>query len=132
MTRVNELLKREIAEDIRRLQPADFNMTSVTVTRVNVTSDLRQATVFVSVFNESDETVTEIIRYFHKNRGNIQKMVSSRVKLKYTPKLEFKADHSIEEGDSVLNMLADMEQNSPELFGKKEDDKKEEEGKDGL
>jgi ribosome-binding factor A len=124
MTRVNELLKREIAEDIRRLQPPNFSMSDITITRVLTTPDLRQAMVYISVFNEDEQTETEVIRYFHKNRGAIQKMVSSRVQLKYTPKLEFKADHSLEEGDSILNLIADMEQNTPEMFGKKEDEEK--------
>ncbi|MFC1467185.1 30S ribosome-binding factor RbfA [Verrucomicrobiota bacterium] len=129
LTRVNELLKREIAEDIMRLQPPEFSMASVTVTRVDVSPNLRSATVFVSVFNEDEETTTAIVRYLNKNRANIQKMVCSRVKLKYTAKLSFKGDTSLVEGDSVLNLLADMEDSQPEVFGKKE---KKDEDKDGV
>lgn len=130
LTRVNELLKREIAEDIRRLQPPGLSMTSVTVTRVDINQDLRAATVYVSVFNEDDETATAIVRYLNKNRANIQKMVCKRVKLKYTAKLTFKGDTSLEEGDSVLNLLADMEEAQPEVFGTKE--KKKDGDKDGV
>lgn len=129
LTRVNELLKREIAEDIMRMNPAGFAMTSVTVTRVDVSPDLRTATVYVSIFNADEETATEVVRYLNKKRADIQKMVCRRVKLKYTPKLSFKGDTSLEEGDSVLNLLADMEEAQPEVFGTK---KKKDEEKNGL
>lgn len=121
MTRVNELLKREIAEDLMRMQPSGFSMSNITVTRVDVAPDLRSATAYVSIFNEDDETSVNAVRYLNKNHGYIQKMVSSRVKLKYTPKLSFKADTSLVEGDSVLNMLADMEASQPEVFAVKKE-----------
>lgn len=129
LTRVNELLKREIAEDIMRMQAPGLSMTSVTVTRVDISQDLREAQVYVSVFNETDETATEIVRYLNKKRADIQKLVARRVKLKYTPKLYFRGDTSLEEGDHVLNLLADLEESQPEVFGKKE---KKDEDNDGV
>ncbi len=123
LTRINELLKREIAEDIIRLQPPGFSLSSVTITRVDISPDLREATVHVSVFNEDDETVTAIVRYLNKKHADIQKMVFRRVKLKYTAKLYFKADNSLEEGDNVLNLLAELEESQPEVFAKKPDKK---------
>ncbi len=123
LTRINELLKREIAEDIIRLQPPGFSLSSVTITRVDISPDLREATVHVSVFNEDDETVTAIVRYLNKKHADIQKMVFRRVKLKYTAKLYFKADNSLEEGDNVLNLLAELEESQPEVFAKKPEKK---------
>ena len=123
LIRINELLKREIAEDIIRLQPPGFSLSSVTVTRVDISPDLREATVHVSVFNEDDETVATIVRYLNKKHADIQKMVFRRVKLKYTAKLYFKADNSLEEGDHVLNLLAALEESQPEVFAKKTDKK---------
>ena len=125
------MLKREIAEDIMRMQPAGLSMSSVTVTLVEISPDLREATVAVSIFNEDDETARAIVRYLNRNRADIQKMVCRRVKLKYTPKLTFKGDTSLEDGDRVLNLLADLEEAQPEVFGKKNAEKKDED-RDGV
>ena len=48
MVRVNELLKREIAEDLyRNFYDADFDTASLTVTRVECAPDLRDANVYI-------------------------------------------------------------------------------------
>jgi len=39
-----------------------------------------------------------------------------RVKLKYTPRLHFILDESIEGGDRILSMLADLEREKPSAF----------------
>jgi ribosome-binding factor A len=47
------------------------------------------------------------------------------VKLKYTPRLHFMLDESIEEGDRVLSLLAEMERENPAAFQEEEDDEPE-------
>jgi len=113
LIRVNELLKREIAEDLFRLQPPGFQIGTVTVTRVETAPNLRQARVYVSVFNEPGEQSTETaVRWLNRHHAEIQKMVCARVKLKYTPRLHFKADYSLEQGDRVLALLSEIEEES--------------------
>ena len=56
MVRVNELLKREIAEDIQRhFHGSDIDTAALTVTRVECSPDLRDANVYVSIFGHEDE-----------------------------------------------------------------------------
>lgn len=120
LARVNELLKREIAEDLFRLRPRDFEIGALTVTRVDVSPNLRHAAVYVSVFGYEDRRA-QIISYLNNNHAAIQQMVCKRVKLKYTPKLVFKCDTSLEQGDHVLTLLNELEENPP---GNNEDDAK--------
>ena len=107
--RVNELLKREIANDILRLfSGSHFDTGSVTVTRVETAPDLRDANVHISIFGHEDER-SEMIRFLNHHRKDIQARMSKHVKIKYTPRLHFKLDTSIETGDRVLGILSELD-----------------------
>lgn len=125
LVRVNELLKREIAEDIHRIfSMSDFDCGAVTVTRVDCASDLRDANVHVSIFGHENER-EQMVGFLNRHRQEVIRMMVKRVKLKYTPRLHFMLDESIEGGDRILSMLADMERENPDAF--KDDDEHEQE-----
>lgn len=107
--RVNELLKREIAVDIPRLfANTYFDTGSITVTRVATGSDLRDATVYVSIFGHDDKR-DGMIRFLNRHRQEIQSRMSKNVILKYTPRLYFKLDDSLETGDRILDILSHLD-----------------------
>ncbi|MDD3276009.1 MAG: 30S ribosome-binding factor RbfA [Kiritimatiellales bacterium] len=106
--RVNELLKREIAVDIPRLfANSNFDTGAVTVTGVKTAPDLHDATVLVSIFGHEEER-TKMMRFLNSHRKEIQARMSKNVILKYTPRLHFKFDDSIESGDRVLGILSQL------------------------
>lgn len=116
LVRVNELLKREIAEDVHRnFSLSDFDCASLTVTRVECAADLRDANVYISIFGHENER-DRMISYLNRHRQEIIRMMIKRVKLKYTPRLHFVLDESIEGGDRILSMLAQMERENPAAF----------------
>jgi ribosome-binding factor A len=124
LVRVNELLKREIAEDVHRnFSLSDFDTAAVTITRVECAPDLRDANVFVSIFGHEDER-NRMIAHLNRHRQEIIRLMIKRVKLKYTPRLHFILDESIEGGDRILSMLAEMERENPEIFRDEETDEK--------
>ena len=107
--RINELLKREISTDITRLfTNSHLDTGSITVTRVETAPDLREAKVHISIFNHEEERV-EMIRFLNRHRKEIQARMSKNVIIKYTPRLHFKLDTSIETGDRVLGILSQLE-----------------------
>jgi ribosome-binding factor A len=107
--RVNELLKREIAADIHRLfSGSPFDTGAITVTRVETAPDLRDAGVYVSIFGHEDGRV-EMIRFLNRHRKEIQARLSKNVKIKYTPRLHFRHDRSLEDGDRVLGILSELD-----------------------
>jgi len=121
--RVNELLKREIAADIHRLfANGRFDTGAVTITRVETAPDLRDANVFVSIFGHEEERV-EMIRFLNRHRKDIQARMSKNVKIKYTPRLHFKHDRSLEDGDRVLGILEalDIPEDDPGETGNDEE-----------
>jgi ribosome-binding factor A len=125
LVRVNELLKREIAEDLyRNFSMSDFDAAALTVTRVECAPDLRDANVFVSIFGHENER-NRMITYLNRHRQEIVRLMIKRVKLKYTPRLHFILDESIEGGDNILSILAEMERENPDAFrDSKESDEK--------
>ena len=124
LVRVNELLKREIAEDVHRnFSLSDFDTAAVTITRVECAPDLRDANVFVSIFGHEDDR-DRMIAHLNRHRQEVIRMMVKRVKLKYTPRLHFILDESIEGGDRILSMLAEMERENPAAFRDEDTDEK--------
>jgi ribosome-binding factor A len=113
LVRVNELLKQEVAAALYRvMNEAGFDFSAVTVTGVLTSSDLHTARVRVSIRDHQQER-EKILRQLYHHRGEIQERISENVKLKYTPRLSFELDESIEEGDRVLGIITRMEAEAP-------------------
>jgi ribosome-binding factor A len=112
LTRVNELLKREIADLVEK---EDFGESClVSVTGVKSSCDLRNAHVGISVFGGGDEAKRKAIRILLKHRADIQRKIARDLTLKYTPVLRFELDSNIENGDRVLSLLEEMEKEDEE------------------
>ena len=117
--RVNELLKRELSELCER-HIAPFSDSLITVTRIETSTDLRHATVYVSVMGEQAER-ERVLKMLYKYHALFQKELARHIKMKFTPVLKFGLDTSLEEADRVLSILndlqkeaADSEQETPE------------------
>jgi ribosome-binding factor A len=109
MTRVNELLKREMANLIERGDFSPSNQVLVSVTAVKTSVDLRKALVFISVFGGDEEIKNEVLKKLQKNRSLLQKSMSKVITLKYTPILKFTLDDRLESGDKVLSILEETD-----------------------
>lgn len=108
ITRVNELLRREIGEVLYRLlDPSTFDLSAITVTHVITSSDLRSARVLVSIRGHEDER-DHMLSRLQSLHAAIQQDIAEKISLKYTPRLHFAMDHSIEKGDRVLSLLAEL------------------------
>lgn len=105
--RVQELLKREIGEIIRRLLPVSA-VGVITVNDVVATGDLKLATVYVGVLGGSDQK-KRCLRLLQEHRKQIQSEVGRNVVLRYTPQLRFVVDESIERGNRVLQILEELD-----------------------
>lgn len=112
MDRVNELIRREIAELIEREWTLPV---LVTVTKVNTAPDLRTATIYVSIFGGGETAEKEAIKFLLAHRGELQHKMSKAVILKYTPHLMFELDRNIADGSKVLNLIEDMASDNDEL-----------------
>jgi ribosome-binding factor A len=111
LQRVRELLKREIGEVIRReFQVSEVGL--ITVNDVEVAGDLHSAVVFVSILG--DETrQKQGLALLERHRKRIQGLLGRAVVLKYTPRLRFLMDDSIERGNRVLSIIEELEKAHP-------------------
>jgi ribosome-binding factor A len=110
ITRINELLRREISEMLYRLlDPSTFDLAALTVTHVITSPDLRNARVLVSIRGHEHER-DRMLAQLQRHHAAIQEDIARKIAIKYTPRIVFAMDHSIEDGDNVLSILAKLEQ----------------------
>ncbi|CAM3748620.1 30S ribosome-binding factor RbfA [Alkalicoccus chagannorensis] len=104
--RVAEQLKKEISDIIQR-EVKDPRIGFLTVTDVDITGDLQQATVFVTVYGEEEEK-QGTLQALEKAKGFIRTEAGRRVQLRKTPEIYFEFDESIERGNRIESLLRDM------------------------
>ncbi len=110
LLRVSELLKRELSNYISR--ELEFQNVLVSIHGVDVTPNLKKAHVFVGVIGDQN-VITGVIKKLNRNRVAMQAYIGKRVTMKFTPRLEFHADDSVERGVRVLSLLEDIEEEDP-------------------
>ena len=109
LERINSLLKRVIAESMFSVMQGDTVPPGlITVTSVACGKDLRDATVKVSVFGD-DALRETALQHLKHNAKRFQQIINREVKLKFTPRLTFQIDLSLEKGDEVLTLLSKLE-----------------------
>jgi len=125
LSRVNELLRREIAEVLHRLMDEQgFDTSTMTVTQVFTSSDLRRARVLISIRGDTD-TCQMMLAGIRRERKAVQDRIGRDIKLKYTPRLSFEYDHSLAAGDRVLRIIDKLESNQSGVEGDLEEDEQE-------
>ncbi len=107
--RINEEIKKEISNIIRD-DISDPRLTAmVSVTKVEVTSDLRYAKVFVSLFGNEDSK-KESLDALKRSAGFIRREIGHRVQLRYTPEMILELDTSIERGMHINSLLSNLKE----------------------
>lgn len=122
LERVNSLLKRVIAEGMFSVMQGDSVAPGlITVTDVKCGKDLRDATVKVSVFGD-EELKAMALQHLKHRAKQFQQMINREVRLKFTPRLVFQLDRSLEKGDAVLAILNSLPEPGEESAPVKEEE----------
>lgn len=111
--RVSDLLREEIA-DIIMYKLKDPRIGFITVTGVDVTSDLKMATVYVSVLKEEEKQPT--LDILQTARSFIRAELSKRLRMKFIPTVDFKLDASIEYGNKIDKLLKEIGEKDDSSF----------------
>jgi len=110
-SRVGELLQAEIAHLLLR-QLKDPRLSMATISRVEVSSDLRHACVYISrIGSESEQQAA--LEGFERAAGFIRSQLGKHLTLRYTPELTFKLDTAIAYGVRISRILHDLIPASP-------------------
>lgn len=104
LTRINEEMKKEIAEIIRSdVKDPIVQDAMISVVEVDTTNDLKTAKVYISVLQENKKE--DVIAGLQKAQGFIRKEIAHRINLRNTPELIFKLDESIERGIEMSKLI---------------------------
>jgi len=92
--RVEGQLKKEISKILQE-DLKDPRIGFVTITRIELTGDLRYAKIYFSIMGD-DAAKEEGLEGIKSAKGFIRKLIAERIRLRYVPELYFKLDNSID------------------------------------
>lgn len=101
--KIQEFIKQEVSRIILQ-ELKDPRLGFVTVTDVRITGDLREATVYVSLFSR-DEEKKNTLAALAKANGFIRSEVGKRLGIRYSPQIGFKEDQSLDYGMKIEKIL---------------------------
>jgi ribosome-binding factor A len=108
---VNEAIRQVLSDAVPTLK--DPRIGFVTVTGVQATTDLKQATVWVSVLGTTEER-ERTLAGLQAAHGVLQSWVARELGLRRTPVLAFKYDPSVERGVRLTQMIDELAPDSPD------------------
>jgi ribosome-binding factor A len=103
--RVNEAIRQVLSDAVPTLK--DPRIGFVTVTSVRTTTDLKQATVWVSVLGTESER-ERTLAGLQAAHGVLQGRVARELGLRRTPVLTFEYDQSVERGVRLTQMIDEL------------------------
>lgn len=108
--RVNELIQRELSAILRRAY--QHEAAAISIISVTISPDLHDGKVFVAITgDEADER--EKLRWLEANAKKLRHHLAQKISLKTVPLLTYEIDTATARGNRILNILAEIEQNTP-------------------
>ena len=106
--RVGELVKKEIS-DILRKEAKDPGIGEITITKVNVSDDLRSATVYFGVLDRTAE-VDRVEEGLRRASGYIHRLLGKRLRLKHIPRPTFVFDRNLDYSLRISEILKEIDE----------------------
>lgn len=98
-TILSELLLREVA---------DPRLHYITITDVELDPELQYARVYVNALGDEDRQ-EDVMQGLERARGFLRREVGKRVRLRKTPELEFRWDHTLERSERINQLIASLD-----------------------
>jgi ribosome-binding factor A len=105
MRRVNEAVRAVVAEAVGDLKDPRIGL--VTITGVDVSPDLREGTVYVSVLGNERKRQASLAG-LQSAHGLLQARLARELKLKRTPQLSFEYDPTVERAVRMTKLIDDL------------------------
>ena len=103
--RISEEIRREVDAIIREELHDPRVSGTYSVTRAEVTGDLRYAKIYISILEEDRRD--SLMEALKNAKGYIRRALGKRMIIRYTPELIFISDKNIEYGVHIAKVLAD-------------------------
>ncbi|GEO78559.1 ribosome-binding factor A [Companilactobacillus mindensis DSM 14500] len=107
--RVEQEVQKEV-NDILLKRVRDPRVQGVTVTGVEMTGDLQEATIYYSILSEKASDVEKTQDGLDKATGLIRRELGKKLTLYKVPELKFKQDDSVRYGEKIDKLIAKMHQ----------------------
>lgn len=106
--KISKLILKELSEIFQR-EIKTNGVVMITVTKVNVTTDLSYARVHLSVFGPNKEAKKAVVAEVNNMTKSIRKMLGDRVRhqLRIIPELQFFEDDSLDYIERIDSLLKD-------------------------
>ena len=101
--RVQEALRQEISNIVHN-EVRDPRLGFITITKVELTQDLRYAKVYFSVLGEK-KAKRLALKGLNSAKGYIKNLVAERIKLRFVPNVAFLIDESLEYTKEIYDLL---------------------------
>ena len=105
--RVAEAIREQVATFLREGAKDPRLVAMVTVTAVEVTRDLRQARVFVSMIGSESERAASMDA-LGSMTGHLRSMLAKTLRLRVAPEISFKLDESVARAARIESLLAEV------------------------
>lgn len=104
--KITQALKKEVSSIIHN-ELKDPRLGFITITRVEITPDLRYAKIFFSVLGK-DQDYKKTHDALKSSIGFIRRLIAQRIRLKFTPEVIFKEDRSCEYSIKIQEILNEI------------------------
>ena len=104
LSRLTEDVKREISAALPEIKDKHVSGEIVSISRVEITSDLSYCKIYVSVLGSEAKT-DAAVKALEKSAGFIVRRINSRIKMRKMPRLIFLADNSQEYYERITGIL---------------------------
>lgn len=108
--RVNELIQRELSNLLR--QRYNQEAAAITISAVEVTPDVRQGKVFVSVTGDAEQAA-ECLKWLRKHARELRFALGDIIILKHMPVLTYELDTVTDRGNRILGLLDEIGGSKP-------------------
>jgi ribosome-binding factor A len=105
---IREVVGMAILADLK-----DPRIDGVTVTRVEVTPDMREAKVYVSIMG-SEAAQRTCLHGLQSAAGFLQQKIAKRIDTRYTPRLRFELDMGVKRSIAISRMLDEVLPENPD------------------
>ena len=105
--RISEEVRREVDRIIREELNDPRVSGTFSITRAEVTRDLRYAKIFVSVLEDAKRD--DLLRALRSAAGYIRRALGKSMLIRYSPELSFVKDENIAYGVHIAKVLADAQ-----------------------
>lgn len=105
---IREVVSMAILADLK-----DPRIQGVTVTYVEVSPDMRQAKVHVSVMGD-EATQKLCLHGLQSSAGYLQQKVAKRIDTRYTPRIRFELDQGVKQSIAIAKLLSDVLPDDPD------------------